>query len=145
MAAHKFHLTARAVEGFREQTEQRFIGGGVNRRRGDLDPQLSPQGRADFVDGGARLQFDGKQQSVNPDPEERRDCGIAIDLPRRVFHAMFWVWCEGNLSASAGNYKYDDEFHQRFSLERAHENQTRTGAVAIRNQSRTRRCLTWAT
>lgn len=145
VAAHEFDLATGATEGLREQPEQRFVGGGVNRRRGDLDSQLSPQRRADFVDGGARLQFDGEQQSTGPGPEERRDRGIAIDLPRRVFHAMFWAWCKDNLNARAGNHKYDDEFHQRFSLESVHENQMGTGAVVRENQLGRRRCLTLAT
>jgi hypothetical protein len=141
VAAHELQLTAGATEGFRQQPKQRFIGGGVNRRRGDFDSQFSPQRSEDFVDGGARLQFDGEQQSAGPGPEERRDCGIAIDLPRRVFHAMFWIWCKGNLSAGAGNHKCDDEFHQRFSRESVCQNQMGAGAVAGENQSGSRQCL----
>jgi hypothetical protein len=145
VATHEFHLAAGAIQGFRKQTEQRCIGGGVNRRRSDLDSQLSPQGRADFVDGGARLQFDREQQSTGPGSEERRDCGIAIDLPRRVFHAMFWAWCKGNLNTAAVNHKYDDEFHQRFSLQSVHENPMEEGIAGSENQSGSRRCLTSAT
>ena len=40
-----------------------LIGGGIHRRRGDLDFQFITKRRADFVFGGTRLNFHRKQNS----------------------------------------------------------------------------------
>jgi hypothetical protein len=54
----------RAIEPFREEPEESFIGGSVDRRRGDLDLQLVSEDRADGVFTGAGLELDLEIHSI---------------------------------------------------------------------------------
>lgn len=66
VAAHQFDGTARAIQPFGEQPDQRVVRGGLHRRGGDPDAQFvagSVSGN-DFIGGRARLQLHRQEHSV---------------------------------------------------------------------------------
>lgn len=62
--ANDLHRTAGAVEFIGQQIDQSLIGGGIDWRRGHFDFQLMAERFADFIFGGARLNFDGEANAV---------------------------------------------------------------------------------
>jgi hypothetical protein len=78
VATDEFHLTAGAAEGFGEQPEQRFIGGGTHGRRSHLDAQFIAEGCADGVIRSARLQFDAEHDAAGLGLEKTgKGCGFS--------------------------------------------------------------------
>jgi hypothetical protein len=58
VAPDEFDPAAGTIQVFRQQPYERIIGRGVNRRRGNSDAQLIPDGFCDFVCRGSRLKLD---------------------------------------------------------------------------------------
>jgi hypothetical protein len=76
MAANQFHAAARAIKLLREQTQQRFIGGGIDGRCGDFDAQLIGERPGNFIGGSARLQLHREQKPVRLLAQEWRNCRV---------------------------------------------------------------------
>jgi hypothetical protein len=70
MAANEFHLAARTIQGFRQQSHECFVGCGIHGGRGDFDAEFIAQDPADFILRRAWLQLDGKQNAVRLDGEK---------------------------------------------------------------------------
>ncbi len=58
VAMNNFNLIAGAIQFFRKKFNQRLVCRRVHGRRGDFDFQFIAERRADFIFGGARLEFD---------------------------------------------------------------------------------------
>jgi hypothetical protein len=58
VAAHNLDLTARAIQFFGKQIDERLIGSRVNRRRGHFNFQRVTERSGNFVRRRARLKFD---------------------------------------------------------------------------------------
>ena len=72
LAADDFDLAAGMVQGFGKEFNQGLIGSGINWRRCHLHFQFVTQWFADFVAGGAGLEFDRKQSAAGGFAEEIR-------------------------------------------------------------------------
>jgi hypothetical protein len=64
VAANDFNPAAGAIQLFPEQFDQRLIRRRVHRQRGDFDFQFIAGRGADFIFGGARLEFHQKQSAA---------------------------------------------------------------------------------
>lgn len=64
MAANNFNPIGSAIQFFRQQFHQRFVGCGVHRRRSDVDFQFIALCATNLVFCGARLHFYGEQNTV---------------------------------------------------------------------------------
>ncbi len=87
VAAHQFDGTARAIQLFGQQPDQRFVRGGVHRRRGDSDSQFvaDPVVGNDFIGGRARLEFHGEQDAVGLRTKEIGEAVAAISGSDKSF------------------------------------------------------------
>lgn len=88
MTADEFHPAPRAIEDLGKEPEQGFVGGGIDGGSGDLDAQFVSQRFADFIDGGAGLQFDCKQNSILLDAQKTGLAHGVIDLIAGLIPAM---------------------------------------------------------
>ncbi len=66
VAAHQFDTTTRTIEPTGQQMNQRFVGRGIHRRRGDPDSQFVTVSvmRHNFIRRRARLKFHRQQSAV---------------------------------------------------------------------------------
>jgi len=72
MAVDQFNPATSTIQFFSEQFNQRLVCRRVHRWGGDLDFQLSADGRPDFIRGRARLEFYGQQRAIRLRAEKIR-------------------------------------------------------------------------
>jgi len=70
LAVRQLDGAARAIELFREESDQRLIGCGIDGRGGHFDLQFIAEDFADFIFRGARLDFDGEADGAFLDSDE---------------------------------------------------------------------------
>jgi hypothetical protein len=63
-AAEQLESIARAAEGFGEEFQDGFVGGGIDGRRDDFDLQFVADWTCNFVARGARLDFQGDANAI---------------------------------------------------------------------------------
>jgi hypothetical protein len=78
VAADQLHLTARAIQLISQQSQQSFVRRRVHGWSGDLDAKLAAADRADFIPGGARLQFERERDAIRLRGQEGRRWGARI-------------------------------------------------------------------
>jgi hypothetical protein len=70
VAAQQLDTVAGAVEALGEKLDECVVGGGIDGRGGHFDAQFGAERVADFVGGGARLEFDREQDAVGLNAKE---------------------------------------------------------------------------
>jgi hypothetical protein len=71
LAAHNPNRAAGTFQVLRQHIHQRLVGRALDGRGRDFDLQFVAHGAADFVFGGARLQFHGQPNAAGQRLEER--------------------------------------------------------------------------
>ena len=69
---HQMHGAFWAMKRFSHEADQRFICGGIDRRRGYINLQLIARARPDFIPRRARLQFDCNVNAFRGFPDKRK-------------------------------------------------------------------------
>ena len=64
VAAEEFDAGAGAIEEVGQHFDEGLVGGGVHGRGGDFDAEFVAEGFADFIGGGAGLEFHGQQGAI---------------------------------------------------------------------------------
>lgn len=73
LATNEFHLAARTINHFRQETNQSLIGRRVNRRSCDADAEFRSVGGGDFCFRRAWLQFQRNGHAISMTREPRRE------------------------------------------------------------------------